>query len=121
MLLERLNLADMVSVKSYNYMNVLLGYGPKKEVTCNISWCAQTNGFRLIYVGGISAVNAHSMMRDQLASHLNRQHNLTQIVQILHETYTPLSSISKLPIIPLLGIPVCIFLTIFYNNNTNLY
>ncbi|XP_017469746.1 PREDICTED: mediator of RNA polymerase II transcription subunit 14 [Rhagoletis zephyria] len=102
---KRLNLSDMVSVKSYNYMNLLLGYGPKKEVTCNIYWCAQSNGFRLIYVGGISAVNAHSMMRDQLASHLNRQNNLTQVVQILHETYNPLSSIAKLPIIPLLGIP----------------
>lgn len=99
----------MVSVKSYNYLNLLLGYGPKKEVTCNIYWCAQTHGFRLVYVGGISAVNAHSMMRDQLASHLNRQLNLTQVVQILHETYNPLSSISKLPIIPLLGIPVSHF------------
>lgn len=102
---KRLNLSDMVSIKSYSYMNLLIGYGPKKEVSCNIYWSTQSNGFRLVFVGGISSVNAHSMMREQLANHLNRQHSLTQIVEILHETYSPLSSIAKLPIIPQLGIP----------------
>lgn len=46
------------------------------------------------------------MMREQLQSHLNRHYSLSQIVHILHETYQPLSSIAKLPIIPQLGIPV---------------
>lgn len=45
-------------------------------------------------------------MREQLQSHLNRHYSLSQIVHILHETYQPLSSIAKLPIIPQLGIPV---------------
>jgi len=103
---ERLNFADDISIKSYSYMNLLLGYGPKKEVTCKIYWSIQSQGFRLTFVGGISAVNAHSMMREQLAFHLNRQHNLIQIVQILHDTYQPLSSIAKLPIIPQLATTV---------------
>lgn len=98
----------MVSINSYNYINLLLGYGPKKEVICNIYWSAQSHGFRLIFMGGITTVNAHSMMRDQLATHLNSQHSLAQMVCILHETYYPLSSIAKLPIIPHLGIPVII-------------
>ena len=46
------------------------------------------------------------MMREQLQSHLNCNYSLSQIVHILHETYQPLSSIAKLPIIPQLGIPV---------------
>ncbi|XP_017066396.1 mediator of RNA polymerase II transcription subunit 14 [Drosophila eugracilis] len=102
---KRLSLCDMLVVKSYSYMNLLLGYGPKKEVSCNIYWSVQSHGFRLTFVGGMSAVNAHSMMRDQLAQHLNQQHSLTQIAQILHETYNPLSSIAKLPVLPFLGIP----------------
>lgn len=103
---ERLNISDTITINSYNYINLLLGYGPKKEVICNIYWSAQSRGFRLIFMGGITAVNAHSMMKDQLATHLNSQHRLAQMVYILHETYYPLSSIAKLPIIPHLGIPV---------------
>lgn len=60
----------------------------------------------MIFTGGNSAINAHSIMREQLQSHLNRHYSLSQIVHILHETYQPLSSIAKLPIIPQLGIPV---------------
>uniref|UniRef100_A0A1I8PUW4 Mediator of RNA polymerase II transcription subunit 14 n=1 Tax=Stomoxys calcitrans TaxID=35570 RepID=A0A1I8PUW4_STOCA len=102
---KRLNISDMISINSYNYINLLLGYGPKKEVICNIYWSAQSHGFRLIFMGGITTVNSHSMMRDQLTTHLNSQHSLAQLVCILHETYNPLSSIAKLPIIPHLGIP----------------
>uniref|UniRef100_A0A1A9V3Z5 Mediator of RNA polymerase II transcription subunit 14 n=1 Tax=Glossina austeni TaxID=7395 RepID=A0A1A9V3Z5_GLOAU len=102
---KRLNITDMLSINSYNYTNLLLGYGPKKEVLCNIFWSAPVGGFHMTFLGGITAVNAHSVIRDQLAIYLNTKHNLTQIVQLLHETYNPLSSIAKLPIIPHLGIP----------------
>lgn len=60
-----------------------------------IVWC----------VGGSNnCVNAHSLMREQLEAHLNRHRNLAQIVHLLHETYEPLISISKLPTIPQLGV-----------------
>lgn len=95
-----------MTVKSYNYNNLLLGYGPNKEVTVNIFWCTEAMEFKMVFTGGNSAINAHSMMREQLQSHLNRHYSLSQIVHILHETYQPLSSIAKLPIIPQLGIPV---------------
>lgn len=62
----------------------------------------------MIFNGGNSAINAHTIMREQLQAHLNRHHNLSQTVHIIHETYQPLSSIAKLPIIPQLGIPVSI-------------
>lgn len=100
------NLQNFVMIKSYSYTNLLIGYGPKKEVTASVFWCNQTKEYKLIFNGGNTAINAHSMMHEQLQAHLNRHHNLSQIVHLLHETYQPLSSIAKLPIIPQLGIPV---------------
>ncbi|XP_055376744.1 mediator of RNA polymerase II transcription subunit 14 [Condylostylus longicornis] len=102
---EKYNLHNMVNIKSYSYKNLLMSYGPNKEVICNIYWSSQTRGFKMTFVGGASAINAHSMMREQLQSHLNRHYNLATIVNILHETYQPLSSIAKLPQIPQLGVP----------------
>lgn len=101
-----MNLQNHVSIKSYSYTNLLIGYGPNREVTVNVFWCTDSKEYKLIFNGGNSAINAHSMMREQLQSHLNRHHNLSQIVHLLHETYQPLSSIAKLPIIPQLGIKV---------------
>lgn len=72
----------------------------------------------MIFNGGNSAINAHTIMREQLQAHLNRHHNLSQIVHIIHETYQPLSSIAKLPIIPQLGIPVRISYTILQQFGT---
>lgn len=93
-------------IKSYSYTNLLIGYGPNKEVTVSVFWCNKSKEYKLIFNGGNTALNAHSMMQEQLQAHLNRHHNLSQIVHLLHETYQPLSSIAKLPIIPQLGIPV---------------
>lgn len=101
-----MNLKNNISIKSYSYTNLLIGYGPNREVTVNVFWCTKSKEFKLVFNGGNSAINAHSMMQEQLQSHLNRHHNLSQIVHLLHETYQPLSSIAKLPIIPQLGIKV---------------
>ncbi|XP_052862208.1 mediator of RNA polymerase II transcription subunit 14 isoform X2 [Anopheles cruzii] len=101
---EKYNLQSMVTIKSYSYTNLLLAYGPKKEVNVNICWDTEAKEFKLVFTGGNSAINAHSMMRDQLQAHLNHNYNLAQIVHMLHETYQPLSSIAKLPIIPHLAI-----------------
>lgn len=93
-------------IKSYSYTNLLIGYGPNKDVTVSVFWCNKTKEYKLIFTGGNTAINAHSMMHEQLQAHLNRHHNLSQIIHLLHETYQPLSSIAQLPIIPQLGIPV---------------
>lgn len=106
------NLQNFVVIKSYSYTNLLIGYGPNKEVTVSIFWCTKSREYKMIFNGGNSAINAHTIMREQLQAHLNRHHNLSQIVHIIHETYQPLSSIAKLPIIPQLGIPVRISYTI---------
>lgn len=70
----------------------------------------------MTFIGGVTALNAHSMMKEQLQSHLNRNHSLTEIIHILHETYGPLSSIAKLPIIPQLGILLVSLKSNFPNN-----
>lgn len=104
-----MNLQNFIVIKSYSYTNLLIGYGPNKEVTVSIFWCTKSREYKMIFNGGNSAINAHTIMREQLQAHLNRHHNLSQIVHIIHETYQPLSSIAKLPIIPQLGIPVSFF------------
>lgn len=104
------NLQNFVVIKSYSYTNLLIGYGPNKEVTVSIFWCTKSKEYKMIFNGGNTAINAHTIMREQLQAHLNRHHNLSQIVHIIHETYQPLSSIAKLPIIPQLGIPVNVIL-----------
>lgn len=116
----------MVSINSYNYLNLIIGYGPKKEVLCNIFWSSQKCHFNIIFLGGITAINAHSVMRDEFVNHLNFHQNLSEIVQLLQETYNPLSSVVKLSNTPHLGTPVsvkfnyiitytCKFFSISYN------
>lgn len=103
---EKYNLKNIVSIKSYSYTNLLLQYGQNKEVSMNVSWCNDTKQFQLTFIGGSLLVNPHSLMKDQLQAHLNANHSLAQIVHILNETYQPLGSIAKLPVLPQLGIPV---------------
>ncbi|XP_053690334.1 mediator of RNA polymerase II transcription subunit 14 [Sabethes cyaneus] len=101
---DKYNLHNIVTIKSYSYTSLLLAYGPNKEVNVNIYWDIEAKEFKMVFTGGNSAINAHSMMRDQLQTHLNHNYDLAQIVHLLHETYQPLSSIAKLPIIPHLAI-----------------
>lgn len=107
-------LRNFVVVKSYSYVNLLLGYGPNKEVTVSIFWCTESKEFKMIFNGGNSAINAHSIMREQLQAHLNHHFSLAQIAHILHETYQPLSSIARLPIVPQLGTPVSLQKIFFF-------
>lgn len=56
----------------------------------------------MFYVTGSTGIssNAHTLVQEQLEDHLNRNKNLAQLVQVLHETYPPLVSINKLPFMP---------------------
>ena len=107
---DKYNLKNIVNIKSYSYTSLLMlyGVGQNKEVNVNISWCNNIKQFQMTFIGGNTAINAHSMMRDQLQSYLNENYSLAQLVHILNETYQPLSSIAKLSILPQLGIPVSI-------------
>ncbi|XP_034941406.1 mediator of RNA polymerase II transcription subunit 14 [Chelonus insularis] len=104
--MEKYNLRNMVSIKSYNYSKLILAYGPNRCATVTIFWSTNDKAFKLIFAKSSTntTINAHSLMKEQLEAHLNRHRNLAQIIQILNETLQPLISISKLPIIPQLGV-----------------
>ena len=100
--MEKYNLRNMVSIKSYNYSKLVLIYGPNRGATVTIQWNTNDKAFKLIFGKSPTSTvtNAHSIMKEQLEAHLNRYRNLAQLIHILHETLQPLTSISKLPTIP---------------------
>ncbi|XP_075216285.1 mediator complex subunit 14 isoform X2 [Lycorma delicatula] len=102
--MEKFNLSTMVTIKSYSYSKLVLAYGRERGATVTVQWNSSTNAFTLVFGGTNNCVNAHSLVREQLEAHLNRHRNLAQIVHLLHETYEPLVSISKLPTVPQLGV-----------------
>ncbi|KAJ8894673.1 hypothetical protein PR048_007338 [Dryococelus australis] len=102
--LEGSNLPNIVTIKSYSYSRLVLGYGPERAATVTVFWNSEEKAFKLIFGAVGNCVNAHLLMREQLEAHLNRYRDLGQIVSLLHETYEPMLSISKLPTIPQLGV-----------------
>ncbi|KAF2885129.1 hypothetical protein ILUMI_21063 [Ignelater luminosus] len=95
---------SVFSVKSYSYSKLVLCYGPEKGAMASITWNNSDKAFKLAFGASNNALNAHCLVREQLEAHLNQHRNLAQIVQLLHETYEPLISISKLPSLPQLGV-----------------
>lgn len=102
--IEKYNLSNMVTIKSYSYSRLVMGYGPDRGATVTVQWNSADKAFHLIFGATNNCLNAHSLVREQLEAHLNRHRNLAQVVHLLHETYEPLLSISKLPTIPQLGV-----------------
>ncbi|XP_063244367.1 mediator of RNA polymerase II transcription subunit 14 isoform X2 [Bacillus rossius redtenbacheri] len=102
--LDTSNLANIVTVRSYSYSRLVLGYGPERAATVTVHWSSGDKAFKLVFGAVGNCINAHMLMREQLEAHLNRYRDLGQIVSLLHETYEPMLSISKLPAIPQLGV-----------------
>ncbi|KAI4496983.1 hypothetical protein M0802_007931 [Mischocyttarus mexicanus] len=100
--IEKYNLRNLVTVKSYSYSKLTLAYGPNRGATVTVYWNTDDKAFKLIFGKSPTntVANAHSIMKEQLEAHLNRYRNLAQLIIILHETIQPLTSISKLPTIP---------------------
>lgn len=91
-------------MKSYSYNKLVLCYGPDKGAMVAVNWNSSESRFNLAFGATNNALNAHSLIREQLEAHLNQHRNLAQLIQLLHETHEPLISISKLPTIPQLGV-----------------
>ncbi|XP_011505329.1 PREDICTED: mediator of RNA polymerase II transcription subunit 14 [Ceratosolen solmsi marchali] len=104
--MEKSNFRNIASIKSYNYSKLIMSYGPYRRATITAQWDAKIKGFKLYFGKSPTSTidNAHSLLKEQLEAHLNRDKNLMQIIHILNETLQPLTSISKLPIIPQLGL-----------------
>ncbi|BES92650.1 U1 small nuclear ribonucleoprotein C [Nesidiocoris tenuis] len=101
---SKYNISSLVTVKSYSYNKLVLGYGPERAATVTVQWNSATKAFTLVFCGGGNSPSAHSIMREQLEGELNRSRNLVQLIHLLNDTYSPLLSICKLPTIPQLGV-----------------
>lgn len=78
----------------------------------SIVWNDTDKAFKFAFGAANNALNANSLIQEQLESHLNEHKNLAHIIQLLHETYEPFLSISKLPTIPQLGIHNTVSITL---------
>ncbi|CAD6234893.1 GSCOCG00007749001-RA-CDS [Cotesia congregata] len=103
---EKHDLKDIVDVKSYTYNQLVLGYGPDHKYRVTIYWSISDKSFKLDFIKSLAttSINGHSLLKNQLEAHLNRHHNLAQLIQILHETLQPCISINKLSTMPQVGI-----------------
>lgn len=84
------------SIKSYNYKRLILAYGPAHSATAIITWKKKERQFHLGF--GCSAqltFNAHNLLREQLEFFLNRQRSCGFLAFVLHETYKPVTSLTK--------------------------
>ncbi|KAL1505868.1 hypothetical protein ABEB36_005326 [Hypothenemus hampei] len=95
---------NLFSVRSYNYSKLVLCYGPDKGALMSVVWDCKLSLFKLAFGAMHNSLNAHSLIQEQLESHLNEFRNLAQVIQLLMETYEPLVSLSKLPSMPQLGV-----------------
>ncbi|ERL93945.1 mediator of RNA polymerase II transcription subunit 14 [Dendroctonus ponderosae] len=95
---------NMFSIRCYNYAKLVICYGPDKGAMVSLVWDCKSNLFKLTFGAMQNSLNAHSLIQEQLESHLNEFRNLAQIIQLLTETYEPLVSLSKLPTLPQLGV-----------------
>lgn len=100
------DLSHVMGIKSFNYKEVILEYGPGHKQLVSIVWNSETSNFQLLFGGvkELSAMCPHNLVKEQLENHLNTHRNLALLAKILHETYAPLKSISNLPTIPQMGV-----------------
>ncbi|EEB11666.1 CRSP complex subunit, putative [Pediculus humanus corporis] len=102
--ISKYNLSQIMTIKSYSYSKLVIGYGPDRGALVTVQWNEHNKAFYLIFGANNQTPNAHSLIKEQLEAHLNRHRNLAQIIHLLHETYQPVLSISKLPTLPQLGV-----------------
>ncbi|XP_078381041.1 mediator of RNA polymerase II transcription subunit 14-like isoform X2 [Oculina patagonica] len=98
----------MCRVYSYNYKQLTLQYDPDKQSLVTFEWSVEQSQFVLTfgYCGSNLSANPQSFTSRHLQQEFNSHQNLPYIVQILHETFRPLSAIAKLSTRPILGIQV---------------
>ncbi|XP_022785059.1 mediator of RNA polymerase II transcription subunit 14-like isoform X3 [Stylophora pistillata] len=98
----------MCRVYSYNYKQLTLQYDPDKQSLVTFEWSVEQSQFVLTfgYCGSSLSANPHSYTARHLQQEFNTHQNLPYIVQILHETFRPLSALAKLSNKPVLGIHV---------------
>lgn len=99
-------LSNVVGIQAYTFEEVTLEYGPGRKQTVRVRHDAAKNRFRLSFGGhqDLAGMCPHIVVKDQLEDHLNSNRNLALLAKILHETYTPLRSVCRLPNTPQMGV-----------------
>ena len=95
-------IVDLVPMKSYNYRNIVLEYGPGNIYTCTVTWNTTSQSFSLVF-GGVGAgggMNPHLIMKSQLEVDLNKERSVARLGQLLQETVSPVRSLLRLPTTP---------------------
>ncbi|XP_041355183.1 mediator of RNA polymerase II transcription subunit 14-like isoform X2 [Gigantopelta aegis] len=95
---------SLVEIRSYNYRRIVLAYGPASTSIVTIQW--KTDGqFHLTLgtCGQSSTANPHIPVLTHLQHEFNSNKSIAHLVQVLSDTWQPLSSIAKLPTAPVLG------------------
>ncbi|XP_050538100.1 mediator of RNA polymerase II transcription subunit 14 [Daktulosphaira vitifoliae] len=98
--LEKNNLASMISIKSYNYLKLIIGYGTHRRSTATIHWNSSTNGFSIVFGSLNSSINPHNLIKEQFEGYLNNNKKLSMLIHEMLDTLNPLNAICKLPSIP---------------------
>lgn len=49
---DKYNLQNIVTIKSYSYTNLLMQFGPNKDVSANVSWSNEAKEFQMTFIGG---------------------------------------------------------------------
>ncbi|OCT91688.1 hypothetical protein XELAEV_18014747mg [Xenopus laevis] len=94
-------------VRVYNYRKLILCYGPTKGSSISIQWNSIHHKFHISLgtVGPNSGCsNCHNIILHQLQEMFNKFPNVVQLLQVLYDTQAPLTSINKLPTVPMLGL-----------------
>lgn len=94
-LVQQQNDSQHFVIKSYNYKQLVFGYGPSHSATAIVTWNKKERRFQL----GFSCsgqFNGHNIIREQLELFLNKKRDCGFLVRILQETFKPLHALAKL-------------------------
>ncbi|KAL3884058.1 hypothetical protein ACJMK2_030281 [Sinanodonta woodiana] len=96
--IAKTEIINMVDVKSYNYKKISLLYGPNRTSFVHLQWKADVKQFQLQFgtEGHSTTINPHIPMAVLLQQEINETRSLSELVQVLHDTWSPLTSIQKL-------------------------
>ena len=92
----------MIDIKSYNFKDLVLEYGPNHKSTVKVKWIGKNQKFSLIFGGTEenSGMCPHNLIKTQLEHHLNQNRNLALLGKVLHETYGAVKALARLPVTP---------------------
>ncbi|XP_046582734.1 mediator of RNA polymerase II transcription subunit 14-like isoform X2 [Haliotis rubra] len=103
----RTGLQLQCDVRSYNYRRLTLAYGPTRSSIVTVQWRSDGNFHIMLGTSGqASTGNPHIVMATQLQADLNTSKSLAELVTVLNETWSPMTSISKLSTATVMGVTV---------------